>query len=487
MTNRTLPSLALLCLTLSACSLTPEYTRPAMPTAQTWPAGAATQTAPALPAASTAELGWRDYFRDDKLKQMIALALANNRDLRVAILNIEKARAQYQIQRADLLPAINASGSGNGQRTPASLSTSGAPTISHSYSAGIGFSAYELDFFGRVRSLNQQALESYLATEEARRSAHISLIAEVANAYLTLSADLYHLNIAKDTRDSQLASYDLTLRSMQRGVSSELDLRQAQTSVDSARVDVAKYSQQVAQDQTALALLLGTPLPPALLPDGRLAEVTSFTELPADIPSAVLQRRPDILQAEHQLKAANANIGAARAAFFPSISLTASGGASSAQLSDLFKAGAGSWSFMPQINLPIFHGGANLANLKVAKVEREIAVAQYEKAIQSGFQEVADALAARGTLDQQLQAQMSLAEATAETYRLSDARVRSGVDSYLTLLDSQRAMYSAQQNLAALQLSRLSNFVTLYKVMGGGWVEAATPTATPVAASASKG
>jgi multidrug efflux system outer membrane protein len=416
-----------------------------------------------------AATAWRDYFSDAKLQKLIQLALDNNRDLRVAALNIEKARAQYQIQRSELFPSINASGSGTAKRTPASLSGTGQPVISHSYSAGLGFAAYELDFFGRVRSLKDAALEQYLATTEARDSTQISLIAEVASAYLTLGADHERLQLAKDTLTSQQASFGLTQRSFELGVASELDVRQAQTSVETARVDVARFTGQVAQDENALALLVGTAVPQDLQPVAAVDTVTAVEDIPSDIPSEVLQRRPDIQQAEHLLKSANANIGAARAAFFPSITLTGSAGAASARLSDLFKAGSGAWSFIPQVNLPIFDGGRNLANLDVAKADEKIAVAQYEKSIQSAFREVADALATRGTIGDQLTAQQALVDATKRSYTLSDARYRKGVDSYLNVLDAQRSLYGAQQNLITIRLARQANLVTLYKVFGGGW------------------
>jgi len=468
---RTTLSLAVLAALLTGCgTLAPDYQRPAspVPTSVSGPAYKAGNGDAKLFAATA----WRDYFNDAKLQQLIQLALDNNRDLRVSALNIEKARAQYQIQRSELFPSIDASGSGTGKRTPASLSSTGQAMISHNYSAGLGFASYELDFFGRVRSLKDAALEQYLATEEARNSTQISLIAEVANAYLTLGADHERLKLAQDTLKSQQASFGLTQRSFELGVASELDLRQAQTSVESARVDVARYTGLVAQDENALALLVGAPVPQGLQPVAAVDSVTAVEDIPSNIPSEVLQRRPDIQQAEHLLKSSNANIGAARAAFFPSITLTGSAGGASARLSDLFKAGAGTWSYMPQINLPIFDGGRNQANLDSAKADEKIAVAQYEKAIQSAFREVADALATRGTIDDQFKAQQALVDATNRSYTLSDARYRKGVDSYLNVLDAQRSLYAAQQNLITIRLGRQANLVTLYKVFGGGWQQA---------------
>jgi multidrug efflux system outer membrane protein len=460
---------------LSGCSLMPTYERPALPVPAVYPVTAA--AAPAGGATDAADIGWRAFFADDRLRQIVALALANNRDLRVAALNIEKARAQYRVQNADLYPGVNATGSQSATRTADSLRVPGNPQMSRQYSASLGVSAYEVDLFGRVRSLNAQALEQFLATAEARRSTHISLVAEVANAYLTLGADHERLALAQDTLTSQSESYRLNQRSFEVGVTSALALRQAQTSVDTARVDVARYTAQVAQDRNALMLLVGSAVPAELLPTNLADSLNALPDLPSGLPSALLQRRPDILQAEHQLKAANANIGAARAAFYPRISLTASAGSASSDLSGLFKGGSGTWSFLPQISLPIFDGGANRANLDIAKIDRDINVAQYDKAIQTAFCEVSDALAQRSTVGDQLEAQQSLVNATAESDQLSRARFSRGVDSYLTVLDSQRSLYSAQQNLIGTRLSRMSNLVTLYKVLGGGWSEERTSSA----------
>lgn len=351
----------------------------------------------------------------------------------------------------------------------------GAPTTSHTYSATLGFSSYELDLFGRVRSLNEQALETYLSTEEARRSTHISLIAEVATAYLTLAADQDMLRLAHDTLDSQCASYKLTQRRFDRGLETALALRQAQTTVESARVDVETYLSQVAQDRNLLTLLVGGEVPddllPSALPQTSAADANLLARIPAGVSSDLLQRRPDILEAERTLRAANANIGAARAAFFPSISLTATAGSSSASLSNLFKSGSGTWTFIPQISIPIFDGGANRANLDVAKISRDINVAQYEKSIQTAFREVSDALIERETLVRRLQAQEALTDATAQSYRLATVRYDRGVASYLDVLDSQRSLYSAQKTLITTRLSRFTNQITFYKVMGGGWHE----------------
>lgn len=457
---------------MAGCSLIPAYQQPATPV----PGKFADDTTGANPASTpVADLGWRDVFTDPSLQRVIEVSLANNRDLRVAVLNIEKARAQYRVQDAALFPTVNASAGGSGSRTPASLSSTGETLIAHQYSASLGFSSYEIDLFGRVRSLSEQALQQFLSTAEARRSTQISLVAEVATSYLTLAADQDRLKLARDTLQSQSDSYRLNQRSFELGVSSALTLSQTQTSVDTARVDVERYTAQVAQDRNALMLLVGAELPeellPQALPDGATATANPLAAIPPGLPSELLQRRPDILQAERDLKAANAYIGAARAAFYPRISLTASAGTSSSELSGLFKSGSGAWSFAPQISLPIFDGGANRANLKIATVSRDISVAQYEKAIQTAFREVSDALAQRGTLGRQLDAQQSLVNATAESYRLSEARFRRGVDSYLSVLDSQRSLYTAQQDLIGTRLSRFTNLVTFYKTLGGGWAE----------------
>jgi len=458
-------------LLLGGCvNLAPGYERPAAPVPERYPDTPA-DTSAEVPAEGTAasDVGWRNFFADARLLGLVELALDNNRDLRVAVLNITQARAQYRIQDAATLPALSANGSSTATRTPAGLSGTGEAVTSHQYSATLGVSAYELDLFGRVRNLSAQALEQYLSTEEARRSTQISLVAEVATAYLTWGADLERLELARETLRSQSDTYALTKRRFELGSASALTLRQVQTSVDSARVDVARYTGQVAQDRNALALLLGAPVPEALAPQALGDSLNALPELPAGLPSALMLRRPDLLQSEHQLKAATANIGAARAAFYPRISLTASAGSGSGELSGLFKGGSGSWTFLPQISLPIFDGGANRAGLDNAVAGRDIALAQYEKAIQSAFREVADALAQREALSGQLQAQQSLVEASGDALKLSDARFARGVDSYLDVLDAQRTWYGARQTLIGMRLSRLTNGVTLYKALGGGW------------------
>jgi multidrug efflux system outer membrane protein len=451
---------------LAGCTLAPDYQRPAAPVAGNWPAGAA--YAANKQGQSASAIAWRDFVTDAKLQQLIALALANNRDLRTAALAIEKAQAQYQIERSALFPHINAIAGDSGSLTPADLSLTSSPYVSHEYSVGLGFSAYELDFFGRLQSLKDQALEQYLGTGEAQRSTQISLVAEVAAAYLTLAADQEHLSYAQDTQKAQQASYDLTKRRFELGSASQLDLSQAETALDTARGDVARYTSSIAKDINALTLLAGAPVPDDLLPSAPLTAVTAVRDVTPGLPSDLLQNRPDILEAEHQLKAANANIGAARAAFFPSITMSGSVGTASAQLNNLFKANQRTWAFGPQLDLPIFNAGSISANLEAAKADRKIYVAQYEKAIQTAFREVADALADNGTLGEQVAAQQAFVDAAALSLKLSDARYDKGVDSYLAVLDAQRTLYAAQHNLISLKLAKETNLVTLYKALGGG-------------------
>lgn len=455
---------------LPGCTMAPNYVRPEAPVTEAWPDDLMPKgTVLAQPTEQSAsEIGWKTFFTDQHLQRLIQLALDNNRDLRVSALNIERARGLYQVQRAALMPGVEASGESSNKGVSADLSNTGEHTVSRQHSLSVGVTSYELDFFGRVQSLKDNALETYLGTEEAYRSARLSLISEVAQAYLALVADRERLNIATETLKSQQASYEMIARRHSVGVSSELDLRQAQTSVDTARVDIARYSGQVAKDITALGLLAGTKVTPDMLPAKALSELPVWADIPVGVPSTVLLQRPDILQAEHTLKAANANIGAARASFFPRISLTAGIGTASNELSRLFDGGTGIWTFLPQVSLPIFEGGKNLANLRVSEADKKIAVADYEKAIQSAFREVSDALIDRISLAGQLEAQKSLVHATSETYRLSTERYNQGVDSYLTVLDSQRSMYNSQLNLITIRVAREQNLIMLYKSLGGG-------------------
>ncbi len=452
---------------LGGCSLAPEYRRPAAPVPADWPTGAAYQeTRSAASAPMAAELPWREFFTDRRLQEIIGIALNNNRDLRIAALNVERARALYGIQRAELLPIVNAIGSGVQQHIPADLSTTGNAMTVKQYSVNLGIASWEIDFFGRIRSLKDRALAEYLATEQARLSAQILLVSTAAQAYLALAADREALKLVASTLETQEASYRLIKKSYDVGLASKLDLRRAQSQVDAARGDVARYTQLAAQDENALNLLVGSPVPPALLPL-ELGGVSTLAEISPGLSSDLLLRRPDVMAAEHRLKAANANIGAARAAFFPRISLTTAIGTASADLSGLFKSGQDTWSFAPQIMLPIFDARTWSA-YDVVKVEREISVTQYEKVIQAAFREMADALAVLGTVNQQIAAQQSLVEAVAETYRLAHMRYTRGIDSYLGVLDAQRSLYGAQQGLIALRMVRLVNQITLYRVLGGG-------------------
>jgi multidrug efflux system outer membrane protein len=462
---------------LSGCTLVPEYKRPAAPVPADWPKGAAYQeTGTATVAPAPSELNWQEFFPDENLQKVITTALKNNRDLRLAALNVERARALYGIQRAELLPAVNAVGSMSRQRVPADLSSTGKAMTVEQYGVNFGISAWEIDFFGRIRSLKDRALEEYLATDQARRGAQILLVSTVANAYLTLAADRETLKLASSTLASQEAAYRLIRKRQDVGLASELDLRRAQSQMDAARGDVARYTQLVAQDENALNLLIGSPLPGELLPTG-LGAVIPPKEISPGASSDLLLQRPDVLMAEHRLRAANANIGAARAAFFPRIALTTVIGTASAELSGLFKSGSDVWSFAPQIVLPIFDARTWSA-YDATKIDREIAVAQYEKAIQTAFREVADALAVQGTVNQQITAQQSLVDAFAETYRLSNVRYTKGIDSYLSVLDAQRSVYAAQRGLIVLHLFRLINQVTFYKVLGG--VQEAMPGSEPL-------
>jgi outer membrane protein, multidrug efflux system len=474
---------------LGACNLEPHYHRPASPV-PALQGGTAGGTA-------AADIGWRAFFPDPQLQQLIALALTNNRDLRVAALNVQSAQAQYRIQRAQLFPTVNASAVEQVQEISLGVLEAEFPTAAagaagsgplpsgitfRTYDVGVGFTNYELDVFGRIRSLSHAALLQYFSSGETRRSVQLTLVAEVATAYLTVLADQTLLDITRDTLTSQEQSYALTQKMFSGGTTTELALRQAEITVDTARANLAQYNRQLAQDRDALQLLLGAPIPDGIDFSGGLDRGNMVAELEEGIPSDVLVRRPDVLAAEHQLMAANAQIGAARAAFLPAIALTGNFGTESTQLSGLFKGGSRVWAFSPQISLPIFAGGANVANLQATKLARDTAVAQYEKAIQTAFREVADALVARGTLDEQLAAQQALVTASAAAYRLADMRYRGGVDSYLSALVAQVSLYSAQQQLQTVRLTRLQNLVTLYKALGGGLREhaaAAQPTLEP--------
>lgn len=465
MNDPRLPSLLLAAVLLVAGCATLE---PKLPVADAtiaaeWPIPAATAATTAA-----ADIGWGDFFHDPKLKELVARALENNRDLRVAILNVERARAQYRIQRAERLPAVGASGS---------LARSGGDAVptTDAYRAELGVTQFELDLFGRVRSLSEAAVQQYFASEEARRSAQLTLIAEIANTYLTLAADQELERISRETLENQEAAFKLTEERHRLGGVSGLDVSQARTTVESARADAARYAGQVARDTNALTLLVGRPIEAGLLPTTFAPQVSGLDPLPAGLPSEVLLRRPDVRQSEHQLRAANANIGAARAAFFPSISLTAAAGVASNDFSSLFSGGNAVWSFVPRINVPIFQGGQLRAGLDVATADRDIALARYEKAIQTGFSEVADALALSRNLGDQLQAQEALLAAASRAFDLSKARYDAGQVSYIVLLDAQRSQYAARQALVSTQLSLQANRIALYKALGGGWRKGSVP------------
>ncbi|MDO9358131.1 MAG: efflux transporter outer membrane subunit [Polaromonas sp.] len=465
----------------AGCSMAPKYERPEAPVAADWPglrmarslavAPAATAS-PAVYTLAAADIEWQTFFNDPKLRQLIEAALRNNRDLRVAVLNIEQARAQFQIRRADQFPTVGAAVTGS--RQPA---TGGA--IASVYTAGLALTSYEIDFFGRVASLKDAALSQYLATEEGRKTAQISLVASVANTYLALLADEESLAITQQTLATREESFKLSQLRFDNGITSEIDLRQAQSLTEAARISLAQLQRQRAQDENLMTLLVGQPLTPDLavaLPAGQgLADAPFMADVPAGLPSDLLTKRPDIRQAEQQLLAANANIGAARAAFFPRISLTASAGSVSTHLSGLFESGTYGWTLAPQLFLPLFDAGRNRAGLDSANVNRDIAVAQYEKAIQTAFREVADALAGRATLGEQLRAQQAQADAEGVRFKLSDLRYQNGIASQLDLLDAQRSLFAAQQAVVQTRLLQLQNQVTLYKTLGGGWKD---PVAT---------
>jgi multidrug efflux system outer membrane protein len=455
--------------TMSACSLIPEYVRPDAPVAQNFVGPAEGNVAH-----TAVDTGWREFFPDKRLQALIASALENNRDLRTAAQRIQEARAQYNIQSADLLPNFSGTASQSRSRTPGSLTATGGPLVASSYQVGLSLASFELDFFGRVRSLNQAALGQYLATEEARRSVQISLVSEVAKAYLSERAFAEQLALARSTLEGRQTGYNLAKQRFDVGASSALDLRLSETLVLSARVALATLDRQRAQAENALTLLVGKPLE-GLPPPLSLDEQNIVTDIPAGLPSDLLERRPDIRAAEQRLLSSNANIGAARAAFFPRISLTAGIGTASNDLSGLFGAGSKSWSFLPQLVLPIFDAGRNSASLDLAEVRKNLAVTDYERTIQVAFREVSDALVARGSLDEQIEAQRLTQVANQDRLNLADLRYKNGVASSLDVLDAQRELFSAQQSLVQARLLRLTNSIDLYRALGGGLKETSTP------------
>jgi multidrug efflux system outer membrane protein len=453
---------------VSACvSLAPRYQRPIAPVPEAWPTGAAYPAS--QPSAETAaDMPWQDFVKDGNLRKVVELAFANSRDLRKAVANIASAREQYRIQRAGLLPDISANANMSRSRSLNPYSGGGSRTLLfENDSATVGISAYELDLFGRQRSLSSAAFESYLSTAEAERATRISLIANAIIYYLTLAADRSNLHIARQTLESAQSSMELTRSRLAAGVASLVDVKQAETVYQQARADVASLTASIARDRNALELAAGSPIDDELLPDELPQDNSWLAEVPAGLSSAALLARPDVLQAEHNLKAANANIGAARAAFFPAITLTANDGRGSSSLSSLMR-GPGIWSFSPSISVPLFAGGANVANLGYVKAQRDSYVAAYELAIQTAFREVADALAVRGTIADQVDAQAALVRAAADSYRLAEARYSKGVDTFLNALDSQRTLYGAQKTLVGDRLAAFENMVTLYRVLGGG-------------------
>lgn len=457
---RVLPLVALLALT-GCVNLAPDHERPVAPVEQAWPAGEAYEGA-ALRQAALPQ--WQDFFTDARLKRVIETGLANNRSLRVSALNVEKARAMYGVQRSELFPTIAAAASNTAQYPR----QDGVRATGHAYKAQLAMSSYEIDFFGRVRNLNEQALQTYLASDDARRSARNTLIAEIAMAWLTLGADRAQLALQQETLKSQEESFRLIEESYRLGAASRLDYEQARTTVASARAAIVSYVRAVAEDQNALNLLCGATVPEELLPTELAKEVTQSAVIPEGLPSEVLLNRPDIMSAERDMLSAEANIGVARAAFFPSVTLTAGVGSSATHLSNLFDPHTGFWSFAPNITLPIFTGGANTAQLEAAKVGQRIAAANYEKTIQTAFREVSDALAMEGTVERELSARREYAQAAGKAYELADASYKAGAVAYNDVLTSQRAMVGAKQALIGAELSRTASVVTLYKVLGGG-------------------
>lgn len=450
------------CTLLWSCTLAPKYYRPEAPIPVAYGYGDKEN-------AELVNLAWQDFFKDANMQRCIELALENNRDLRVALLNIEKTRQMYRIKNADLLPTINATGTHTSQLVPESMSQTGQSTITRQYTASLGFSGFELDLFGRLRSLSNQALETFYSVELDAQTSRLSLMAEVAAMYLQLVADQELLDITLATYENRKQQLELVARKLESGTASELSYNQAKVSFEEARIYLAQYQAKVGQGRNYLALLLGTGLPEDLEVPRRLADVAPLQDLPTGLPSSVLERRPDILSAEHRLKAANANIGAARANFFPNISLTGSFGSMSLEYNELFKASSETWTFAPTIYLPIFDTGRNIAMLGVSNAEKEIAVAGYEKTIQMAFREVADSLVQREYIVEQLDAETQRYLAAKQTFTLAEHRYNVGIDNMLTLLDAQRTLYTAEQSYINTRLLREGNALTIYKAIGGGW------------------
>ena len=453
--SRINPIPVLLAAVLSGCTMIPSYVRPDAPVASEFLGSTDAGNIKA------ADLPWRSFFADARLKQLIKIALSNNRDLRVAALNVEKSQAQYRVTKSSSYPAIDAGFTYD--RSQAS------ETIVDRWNASNGTASYEVDLFGKLRSLNQQALETYFATVEARRGAQVSLVSEVAVQYLAICKAEEQLQLSKQTLSAVQGSYDLNKARLDAGENNELDFRTAEGQVHNAQVNVTAYERQVAQGCNALVLLIGQPLPQNQSPSRSLADAGLLADIPAGLPSDLVTFRPDILQAEHTLMAANANIGAARAAFFPRITLTGSSGATSVELSNLFNTASGTWSFSPQISVPIFDGGRNQANLDAAKVSSRIEVANYQKAIQTAFREVADSLVATNSYSKQVKAQTALIDSQKSRFDLANARYLQGEDTYLNVLSAQQDLYTAQQGCIESQYNTLVSRISLYKALGGGW------------------
>ena len=469
---RTPTSAAFLVLLLTGCTMIPQYQRPPADLSASWPGAPGytnAETAPAkMPAA---EIGWRDFFRDPRLQRTIEMALTNNPNFRAAVLNVEQSRALYHVQALALVPTVNINANGTRQKIPNVFGGTAKPLTYSEYSANLGVANYEVDLFGHVRSLTRQALETYFATVEARQSAHIALVAQVGLAYLSAEEAGEQLALAQEMLKSARQAYDLTKRSFDAGVLSQFDLNNASTQLQTASAAVAGYAQQLAEASDNLTLLVGRPLPAELQPSRELNLEICLSDIPAGLPSDLLARRPDVLQAEHQLKAANANIGAARAAFFPTITLTGSAGYSSTALAELFAPGSTAWGFSPQLVWPIFAGGTAWQGLKAVEAAKSIAAVNYQAAVHTAFKEVADALAVRATVQSQLTDDEALVKADQQSYDLTQAGFRAGVNSQLDVLVTLQTLDSARQNLIQAQYSRLVSLINLYQALGGGWNE----------------
>lgn len=465
---------------LAGCSMAPKYVRPALPVPASWPQGDAylRETEAALPSVT-----YRDIFRDGRLQRLIDQALANNRNLRVSVANIEAARAQYRIQRAELFPQINTGGGVTRREIGARAAGGNFAVGGTTYQASIGVNAFELDLFGRVRSLSDAALARYFGQEAAARAVRLTLTGDIAGAWLTHAADQSLLKLAEDTASIARRSVSLTRARVEGGVAPRTDLRQAEQILATAEANIAAQRTALAQDLNALQLLVGSPIDPALLPPPIEQAAPTIAELPAGVDSRVLLRRPDVVQAEYDLRAANAEIGAARAALFPTISLTGLFSFASTGLSYLFETDSLTKTATGSIAYPIFRAGAGRAGVAQTQAQQRAALAAYEGTIQTAFREVADALARRGTITEELAATERFAAAAADTFRLAEARYRGGIDTFLSSLDAQRSLYAAQQSLVQTRLIRATNLVTLYRTLGGDSQLAVSPTG-PVPAPA---